>query len=126
MYFTNEYTEEIINDLANVFNVIYDKNLLYKAIKENDKDSLNNIFILNLNKGCIIVDCNNRDWIYSLIVISPDSFSEQVCKTMLKWDNQIREEYGQELVLNEQDVFGKNDTLLDNVEKYYKHKIYSK
>ena len=124
MYFTNEYTEEIIDEIADTLNVKYDKDLLYGAIKENDKTSLNNIFILNTNEGCVIVDCNNKDWIYSLIIISIDSLAEEVCKVMLKWDNDIREEYGQELVLYERDVFGKSDTLLDSIEEYYKQKIY--
>ena len=42
----------------------------------------------------------------------------------MKWDNEIREEYGQELVLCEQDVFGKSNTLLESIEEYYKQKIY--
>lgn len=109
-----------------VFNVKYDKDLLYRAIKENDKTSLNNVFVLNTNEGCIIVDCNNRDWIYSIVVISIDSLAEEVYKIMLKLDNDIRAEYGQEPVLCERDVFGKSDTLLDSIEEYYKHKIYQR
>ena len=43
MYFTNEYTEEIIDELAEIFKVKYDKSLLHQAIKEKDKSSINNI-----------------------------------------------------------------------------------
>ena len=106
MYFTNEYTEEIIDELAEIFKVKYDKSLLHQAIKEIDKSSINNIFVINIDESCIIVDCNNRDWIYSLIVISTDFFANSVSEIMMKWDNEIRKEYGQELVLCEQDVYG--------------------
>ena len=89
-----------------------------------DKSSINNIFVINIDESCIIVDCNNRDWIYSLIVISTDFFADSVSEIMMKWDNEIREEYGQELVLCEQDVFGIFNTLLESIEEYYKQKIY--
>lgn len=42
---------------------------------------------------------------------------------MLKWDNFIREEYGQELTVDIQNVYGKDFTLLRNIEKYYNTKI---
>lgn len=124
MYFTNEYTEEIIDELAEIFKIKYDKSLLHQAINEKDKSSINNIFIINIDENSIIVDCNNRDWIYSLIVISTDYFADSVSEIMMRWDNEIREEYGQELVLCEQDVFGKSNTLLESIEEYYKQKIY--
>ena len=124
MYFTNEYTEEIIDELAEIFKVKYDKSLLHQAIKELDKSSINNIFVINIDESCIIVDCNNRDWIYSLIVISTDFFANSVSDILMKWDNEIRKVYGQELVLCEQDVFGKSNTLLESIEEYYKQKIY--
>ncbi|MBQ9989537.1 MAG: hypothetical protein IJP31_01130 [Lachnospiraceae bacterium] len=124
MYFTNEYTEEIIDELTEIFKIKYDKSLLHQAINEKDKSSINNIFIINIDENRIIVDCNNRDWIYSLIVISTDCFADFVSEIMMRWDNEIREEYGQELVLCEQDVFGKSNTLLERIEEYYKQKIY--
>ena len=77
-----------------------------------------------MTKGCLIVDCNNKDWIYSLIVISDDAYADMVINTMFKWDNEIREEYGQEINLCMQDVYGKNNTLLESIENYYGIKYY--
>lgn len=124
MYFTNEYTVEIIDELMDIFGVSYDKRLLQCAIEEMDNNSINNLFILNMTKGCLIVDCNNKDWIYSLIVISDDAYADMVINTMFKWDNEIREEYGQEINLCMQDVYGKNNTLLESIENYYGIKYY--
>lgn len=44
MYFTNEYTEDIATELVSKMSIKFDKNKL-------------------------IIDCNNRDWIYSLVAL---------------------------------------------------------
>lgn len=119
MFFTNEYTEEILDELTKIFNTKYDKASLERAVNESDILSPNNVFRMNINDNRIVIDCNNKDWIYSLIVITNESFSKEVSKTMLKWDNYIRKEYEQELIIEESDVFGESDTLLNKIERYY-------
>ena len=119
MFFTNEYTEEILDELTKIFNTKFDKASLERAVNESDILSPNNVFRMNINDNRIVIDCNNKDWIYSLIVITNESFAKEVSKTMLKWDNYIRKEYEQELIIEESDVFGKSDTLLNKIERYY-------
>ena len=123
MFFTNEYTEEILDELTKIFNTKYDKASLERAVNESDILSPNNVFRMNINDNRIVIDCNNKDWIYSLIVITNESFANEVSKTMLKWDNYIRKEYEQELIIEESDVFGKSDTLLNKIERYYSLQI---
>ena len=77
MYFTNEYVEEIIHEIANIM----------KA------------------------DVNEKD-------------AAAIKAIMLKWDNLIREEYGQELTDNICNVYGKKNTVLNNIEEYYGKKIF--
>lgn len=71
----------------------------------------------------ICIDCNDNDWIYPLVVQCHEAEADVIKKIMLKWDNFIREEYGQELTVDIQNVYGKDFTLLRNIEKYYNTKI---
>lgn len=123
MYFTNEYTEDIAVELAKKMSIVFDKNKLTEAIKENDITSDKNIFYAQNGENKLIIDCNNRDWIYSLVAICNDSCCNDVKKIMHDWDNRIREEYDQELIEEICNVFGKTDTLLDGIEEYYKVQI---
>lgn len=119
MCFTNEYVEEILDDLVVIMDLHPEKKDIDAAMQERDKRSLNNLLILKSELGCICIDCNDRDWIFPLIVICQDGVAEKVKEIMLKWDNLIRKEYGQKLTEDICNVYGKNQTLLSTVEKYY-------
>ena len=119
MCFTNEYVEEILDDLAVIMDLHPDKKDIDAAMQERDKRSLNNLLILKSELGCICIDCNDKDWIFPLIVICQDGVAEKVKEIMLKWDNLIRKEYGQKITEDICNVYGKNQTLLSTVEKYY-------
>lgn len=69
MYFTNEYTEDIATELVSKMSIKFDKNKLIEAIEENDITSVNNIFFAQNGENKLIIDCNNRDWIYSLVAL---------------------------------------------------------
>lgn len=120
MYFTNEYTEDIATELVSKMSIKFDKNKLIEAIEENDITSVNNIFFAQNGENKLIIDCNNRDWIYSLVAICNSSCCTDIKKIMHDWDNKIREEYDQELIEEIRNVFGETDTLLDSIEEYYK------
>ena len=57
--------------------------------------------------------------IFPLVVRCHEKDAEAAKAVMLKWDNLIREEYGQALTDDIYDVYGKQATLSDDIEKYY-------
>ena len=119
MYFTNEYLEDIINDLAVIMELNVEKKVIDAAMQERDKSSLNNLLLLKNESGCICIDCNDNDWIFPLFVKCQERVADKIKAIMIKWDNLIRAEYGQKLTEDICDVYGKEPTLLDSIEKYY-------
>ena len=123
MYFTNEYIEEIVYDLAGEMELEVVEKDIETAMQERDKYSESNLYTLRKENNLICIDCNDNDWIYPLVVQCHEAKADAVKKIMLKWDNLIREEYGQELTIDIQNVYGKDFTLLRNIEKYYNTRI---
>lgn len=123
MIFTNEYVEEILDDLAPIMKAHHKQQDIDAAMQERDRNSLNNLLILKSELGCICIDCNDRDWIFPLIVVCQDGVAAKVKEIMLKWDHSIREEYGQKIPEDIYDVYDKNQTLLSNIEEYYGIKL---
>jgi len=119
MYFTNEYVEEILHDLTSIMNLDVDNKDIEAAMQERDKSSRNNLLVIEKNGNTVCVDCNDKDWIFPLVVKCQEKYADAVKESMLKWDNLIREEYGQELTDDIQNVYGKENTLLSSMEKYY-------
>lgn len=119
MYFTNEYLEDIISDLAVIMELNVEKKVIDVAMQERDKRSLNNLLLLKNESGCICIDCNDNDWIFPLVVKCQERVADKIKAIMIKWDNLIRAEYGQKLTEDICDVYGKEETLLDSIEKYY-------
>ena len=124
MYFTNEYVEEMIHELANIMKVDVNEKDIAIAMQERDKHSPNNLYILRENENVICVDCNDRDWIFPLVVKCQEKDAAAIKAVMLKWDNLIREEYGQELTDNICNVYGKKNTVANGIEEYYGKKIF--
>ena len=119
MYFTNEYVEEILNDLAEIMDIHIEKKDIDAAMMERDGNSLNNLLLLKNESGCICIDCNDKDWIFPLVVRCQERIAVKINEIMLKWDNSIRQEYAQKLTEDIPDVYGKTNTLLSTIEKYY-------
>lgn len=126
MYFTNEYLEEIVADFAMILKLKYHEKDLETASEEQNMRSLNNIFVIK-REGCFLcIDCNDRDYIFPLVVRCQDNDADKIKESMLKWDNKIREEYYQELTEEIDDVYNVNDgsTLLSQIERIYHISIY--
>lgn len=123
MYFTNEYVEEIIRELANIMKLGVKENDIAVAMQEIDKNSARNLYILRENENTICIDCNDKDWIFPLVVKCQEENADEVKAVMLKWDNLIRKEYGQELTEDIPNVYGKKNTLLNSIEEYYRKMI---
>lgn len=87
MYFTNEYIEEIIHELANVMKADVNEKDIAIAMQERDKNSPNNLYILRENENVIYVDCNDKDWIFPLVVKCQEKDAAVIKEIMLKWDN---------------------------------------
>lgn len=119
MYFTNEYVNEILIDLANTMELRFQEEDVEKAMQERDKQSKNNILLVKKDKRFICIDCNNKDWIFPLIVRCNENEAQKVKEIMMKWDNSIREEYDQELTSEMLDAYEKEDNLLKHIERYY-------
>ena len=119
MYFTNEYIEEILDDLVVIMELHIEKRDINVAMQERDRYSLNNLLLLKSELECICIDCNDKDWIFPLIVICQDGVAAKIKEIMLKWDNLIRDEYGQKLTEEICNVYGKTQTLLSVIEGYY-------
>ena len=119
MYFTNEYIEEIIGDLSMVMDVCIREEEIKNAMYERNNLSKNNVLLFKKSECFICIDCNNKDWIYPLVVRCQENEADQVKEIMLKWDNQIRDEYAQKQRETMDNVYGKEDTLLSEIEKYY-------
>lgn len=119
MYFTNEYIEEILDDLAAIMELHFEQKDVDVAMQERDKTSPKNLLIRKSVWGCICIDCNDKDWIFPLIVICQEGVADKIKTTMLKWDNLIRKEYGQDLTEDICNVYGKEETMLSNLESYY-------
>ena len=119
MYLTNEYIEEILADLSNIMNLHFQKEDIEKAMQEKDKQSKNNILFIKKDNRFICVDCNDKDWIFPLIVRCDENEEEKVKEIMMKWDNSIRKEYDQELTKDMLNTYGKNNNLLKQIERYY-------
>ena len=119
MYFTNEYIEEILSDLAVIMELHFEQKDIDAAMQERDKKSLNNLLILKNESGYICIDCNDMDWIFPLVVICQEGVADKIKRIMLRWDNLIRKEYGQDLTEDICNVYGKEQTMLSNLENYY-------
>ena len=119
MYFTNEYTEEIISDLCNIMKLPYSDEKVNKAMSEKDIYSKDNLLIIQNEECFICTNCSNIDYIYPLIIRCPDVLSEAVNQCMFTWDQQIRLEYCQEPSKGIPNVYGNDNTLLKYLEDVY-------
>lgn len=119
MYFTNEYVKEILADLANFMKLHFQEEDVETAMQERDKQSKNNILLVKKDKRFICIDCNDKDWIFPLIVRCDENEAQIVKEIMMKWDNLIREEYDQELTSGMFNAYEKVDNLLNRIERYY-------
>ncbi|MBA4538763.1 hypothetical protein H1Z61_16925 [Bacillus aquiflavi] len=128
MYFTNEYLLEIMDDISTIMKIDYDREKLLKSYESENIGNIDNLFVArdaNNPEYFICVDCDNKDWIYPLVVRCSEKQQDCVNKCMLQWDNNIREEYGQELTERINNSFGNGnkDTLLKRIELKYDVKI---
>lgn len=121
MYLTNEYFLEIVKDLSEIMKLEWDEKQALQAFCYDAQEKIKNLFI-SYGEGrqdFICVDCDNKDWLYPLVVRCSDTQQEQVNQKMLQWDNQMREEYGQELTIQIKNSYSSEDTLLKRIETKY-------
>lgn len=123
MCFTNEYLEEIVQDLSEAMHINADNEIIQRAWQERNMESPNNLLLLGGEDEFICIDCSDRDWIFPLIVRCLEEHADQVRTIMQRWDDSIRREYGQKLTDAMQNVYGKEHTALDYLEEHYQVKI---
>lgn len=121
--FAGEYVKDIVYDLADILKLNVVEEDIDAAIDERNHSSPNNIYILRGEDSCIYADCNDRDWLLGITVLCREKDADQVKAALLKWDNISRSEYGQVLKEDLTNVYGKKDTSLSFMEKYYGIKI---
>lgn len=125
MYLTNEYFLEIVKDLSEIMKLEWDEKQARQAFYYDGQGTMKNLFISygEDRQYFICVDCDNKDWLYPLVVRCSKAQKEQINQKMLQWDNQMREEYGQELTVQIKNSYGHEDTLLKRMETKYAIRI---
>lgn len=67
--FANEFAEEVIIELTKEMQLPYLREDFLIAWDERDKHSTKNIFMIKDKERFICVDCNDRDWLFGLVLI---------------------------------------------------------
>lgn len=93
--FPNEYTEKILAELTDKMGFLYDRNMFLIAWNERDIKSTNNLIRIGTRNRFICVDCNDRDWIFNMVVRCNNDEANSIKELLLEWDNKIRMEYHQ-------------------------------
>lgn len=117
-----EYCELLVPDLAHELGVFFDELLYKKAVYERDSKSLDNIFILSNQECTVYINCNNRDWLYSVVVVGKGQENRQIADILIKWDTKCRMEYGQK-IYDLENAYGKNETSLRAMCEFYNYDI---
>ena len=114
-----EYCELLVSDLAHELGVFFDEQKYKKAMYERDFKSLDNLFIFSNQECTVYVDCNNRDWLYSVIVMGEGKENKKIEDILITWDTKCRLEYGQKIAGYIENDFGKKESLLNSICKTY-------
>lgn len=120
-----EYSQQLGIELAKYMKINFDNELFQKAMQEKNSDSINNIFIMANSHTVVIIDCNNRDIMYGVIVIGECGSDTEIVKILLKWHKITAYEYHQKINEDIENVFNKDCTLLKHCRNYYDHDILS-
>ncbi len=123
MCFAGEYLEEIVRDLCAVMPLKVPEGSIRRARQERDLESLRNLLLLGGEEEFICVDCNDRDWIFPLVVRCRMGYADEVRAVMQRWDKSVRLVYGQSASEDMRDVYGGEHTVLGCLEEYYHMKI---
>lgn len=123
MCFAGEYLEEIVRDLCAVMPLMMPEGSIRRARRERDLNSLRNLLLLGGEEEFICVDCNDRDWIFPLVVRCRTGYADEVRAVMQRWDKSVRLVYGQSASEDMRDVYGGEHTILGCLEEYYHMKI---
>lgn len=115
----NEYCELLVPELAHEMGVFFDELLYKNTVYERDSKSLDNIFILSNQECTVYVDCNNRDWLYGVVVIGEGEENKQIADILIRWNTKCRMEYGQKIYGYLENRYGKKDTMLNFMYKFY-------
>ncbi len=106
-------------ELTKAMQLPYIKEDFLTAWDERNMSSPRNIYLVREKGRFICLDCNDMDWLFTLVVICNESEAEIIKKIMLKWNNRCREEYRQELKKDLKNKYGDPDSLLKTIEQEY-------
>lgn len=118
-----EYCELLVSDLAHELGVFFDEQKYKKAMYERDSKSLDNLFIFSNQECTVYVDCNNRDWLYSVIVMGEGKENKKIEDILTKWNTKCRIEYGQKVYGYLENRYRKSNTMLNFICKFYNYDI---
>ena len=117
--FANEFAEEVIMELTKEMQLPYLREDFLTAWNERNMRSPRNLYIARKKDRLICLDCNDRDWLFTLVVICNENEAESIKRIILEWDNRSREEYGQKLTKDLKNWYGVPDSLLRIIEQEY-------
>lgn len=97
--FPREYVEALVNEVLSELRIKNDEERIKSAKSNNGKQGENCVafFINEVSKEFVLVDCQNHDYLYSIVVRCSEEGSLSIKNILLKWDSLGRKEYGQDL-----------------------------
>lgn len=123
--FPREYTDEIVYEVLIELGLQYDTEKLKSAKSNNGKEGANCVafFKNNVTNEFVLVDCQNHDYLYSIVVRCTKEHSINAKNILLKWDNLARKEYGQDLQDDLSDNISLEKNLLNAIIKAHNLKL---
>jgi len=96
--FPREYTEKLVKEVLVELRLQYNEDKIKNAMINDGKEGSNCVafFSDEFTKEFVLVDCQNHDYLYSIVVRFLEKHSINVKNTLLKWDSLGRREYGQD------------------------------
>lgn len=97
--FPREYTDQLVKEVLMKLGLQYDDEKIKNAKSNNGKEGSNCVALFSneITKEFVLVDCQNHDYLYSIVVRCMEKHSTNVKDVLLNWDRHGRKEYGQDL-----------------------------
>jgi hypothetical protein len=123
--FPNEYTKDLLKDVGSLMKMSIDMDYLENILKNDGKPGSQCVAIFrNIeNDEFILADCQNRDYLYGLVVRCNQTNNELVKSSMLKWDTQFRREYHQEALTDLDNNMDNPNNLLHSIIRDHEKEI---
>lgn len=124
--FPNEYTEDIVIDVGKVANIEIDMERLNTAMQNDGSPGEECVCVFRdlKDKRCfILIDCQNSDYLYGIVVRCYKKDSDRIKHVLSKWRRSVREDYGQEVQEELADSINNEKSLFNAIVRVHRLKI---